>query len=59
VHPQSRDNFWPATATTGVHVEPKRIPLVTGVDRFPAWLVTEKFSSAGSPAFISFAHVLY
>jgi hypothetical protein len=26
VHPQNRGNFWPATATTGVHVEPKRIP---------------------------------
>jgi hypothetical protein len=39
VHPQNRTFFLPATATTGVHVEPKKSPLVTGGDRFPAWLV--------------------
>jgi hypothetical protein len=39
VHPQTRGKFWPATATTGVHVGPKESPLVTGGERIPAWLV--------------------
>jgi hypothetical protein len=39
VHPQNRGNFWPATAALVVHVEPRRIPLVIGGDRFPARLV--------------------
>jgi hypothetical protein len=45
-NPQNRGNFWPATppatATTVVHVEPTRTPLVTGGDRSPAWLVKKK-----------------
>jgi hypothetical protein len=39
MHPPNRGNSWPATATLVVHVEPKRIPLETGGDRFSAWLV--------------------
>jgi hypothetical protein len=35
-------DFWPATAATGVRMEAKRIPLVTGGDRFTAWLVFKK-----------------
>jgi hypothetical protein len=40
--PQNRGNLWLATATAGVHVEPKESPLITGGDRFPAWLVIKR-----------------
>jgi hypothetical protein len=42
VHPQNRGELVSATATTGVHVKLKESPLVTGGDRFPAWLVIRK-----------------
>jgi hypothetical protein len=32
-------NLWPATATLVVHVNQGQLPLVTGGDRIPAWLV--------------------
>jgi hypothetical protein len=31
MHPQYRGNIWPATATTGVHVEPKRISPISSM----------------------------
>jgi hypothetical protein len=37
VRPRNRGVYWPATAILVVHVQPRRTPLKTGGDSFPAW----------------------
>jgi hypothetical protein len=39
VYPQNRGKIWPDTATLVVHVDPRRIPLVTGRCQISACIV--------------------
>jgi hypothetical protein len=48
VHSDNRGNVWPATATPVVHVEPRRIFLVTAGDRSPAWLACKERVETGA-----------
>jgi hypothetical protein len=47
VHPHNRICFGLATATLVVYVETRRIPMVPGGDRFPAWLAIKSLEVLG------------